>query len=92
METDKGAQMTVIEQKSAERSLPAEGRLRRFAPQDDGRAAFQRRRLLDIVFLLEFGGFQALAYFGFFAGFYFDGLGFGYQAFGFEEYGVVAGF
>jgi|GEM_PF-5426464 hypothetical protein len=78
MNTDKGAQMTVIEQKSAERSPPAEGKLRRFAPQDDGRAAFQRRRLLDIVFLLEFGGFQALAYFGFFAGFYLDGLGFGY--------------
>ena len=84
--------MKVSEGEGEERAPPAEGSLRRFAPQDDGRADFRGRRLLDVVFLLEFGGFQAFAYFGFFAGFYFDGLGFGYQAFGFEEYGVVAGF
>jgi len=33
--------------------------------------------LIDVGFLFYFWGFQALAYFGFFAEFYFDGLGFG---------------
>ena len=54
--------------------------------------SLRRALLFDVAFLFYFGGFEAFAYFGFFPGFYVYFMGFGYQAFGFEDYGVMAGF
>src|SRR5271154_6587076 len=56
----------------AKRDLSAPGRLRRFAPYDGGRADFRGRQLFVVGFLLFLGVFQAVANFGFFAGFHFD--------------------
>jgi hypothetical protein len=46
---------------------------------------FRRVWLFYVGFLFDFWGFQALAYFGFFASFYFYGMGLGHEAFGFED-------
>jgi hypothetical protein len=70
--------------------LPAWAKLCRAYGTGAGRLSYGEE-LFDVGFLLEFRGFQALAYFGLFAGSYFYCLSLGYEAFGFEDYCVVAG-
>jgi len=65
--------------KNPNRPLQVQRQLQR-RPAEAGRyrvKTLRRLLLFDVGFLFYFWRFQALAYFGFFAGFYFDGLGFG---------------